>query len=68
MTEPLPWYRVTSDDGRTAVVEVGADDFARVQLVMSSALVGTAAGDAMIRGAIERRGRDRDVARDGGAS
>lgn len=66
MTDALPFRRVIDSEGDRATVLVTDADLGEIRVVMAARVVGTPAGDEIIRRALARRATNRDVAQSGG--
>lgn len=61
--DTTPYYRVLSSDGATSVIAIQLPDFREAQTTIATRMLGTPAGDAMIRSIVDARLSTQDVLR-----
>jgi len=61
--DATPFYRVLSSDGATSVIAIQLPDFREAQTTIATRMLGTPAGDAMIRSIVDAHLSTQDALR-----
>lgn len=61
--DTTPFYRVLSSDGAISVVAIQLPDFREAQTTIATRMLGTPAGDALIRSIVDSHLSTQDVLR-----